>query len=302
MQQETEVRIKIRAVFHHQIEHLVRERLFLCSIVVQPARTAARAPSGPAHGSSPASPTPELPRSPPQAVRPNESALPLPIALGGAKILITSAPSATNLRTSGRISSGVPSGITPREVSIRGPDKGPVAIQSRRSLEISNPGLCTVVKPAMTVGLAFSAAYSIELLRRFILRLSALPVPRSKRVAIWVCLSIQPGMTVRRGEIVGRIRRVNPYDSGALYDQRRVSNEASPAISLPLAARKARDSHGRRSATRFPERLTSKWSESASPVGLRKVPGVLTVKRSVGRRFGGRESRYRLDSAQVLQP
>jgi len=36
----------------------------------------------------------------------------------------------------------------------------------------------------------------------------------------------------KAGEIVGRILngRVNPDDSGALYDQRRVSNQATPAI------------------------------------------------------------------------
>jgi hypothetical protein len=70
-----------------------------------------------------------------------------------AKILMTSAPSATDLRTNCRTSSGVSlvSVSWWTEVRSRGPAICPRAMASRSGTSIGWPMLCTVVKPAISI-------------------------------------------------------------------------------------------------------------------------------------------------------
>ena len=80
--------------------------------------------------------------------------------LAEANTLTTSAPSSFRRRTNARISSGdpVPARTARSEVSTRGPGRTPRAMASRRSRSAGLPRLCTVVKPAIRVAQAFSAA------------------------------------------------------------------------------------------------------------------------------------------------
>ena len=84
--------------------------------------------------------------------------------LADAKILMTSAPSALRPRTCARSESGDSRWLLIgfSEVSTRGPGISPAAIQSRRSLSSGEPGLWTVVNPAMSVAYALPAVDKID--------------------------------------------------------------------------------------------------------------------------------------------
>ena len=82
--------------------------------------------------------------------------------LSEAKILMASAPASARRCTSAAISSGppVPALSEPSDVMIRGPGTMPRFTASRTGPSTAAPRLCTVVKPASSIRMPFSRAWS----------------------------------------------------------------------------------------------------------------------------------------------